>query len=178
MLDGKGNWPPGGGEPTALAHSQRGPIRGCSGVLLRSDPASGGQPRRPGPGRTVSSMINPGTQPIAQASEDLAAAALQELLAAVRARIADLGEVPILTRVAAIAGDPVRDPAADRDGRYGWDLPYSDGRVVRLLIPGVPLPQIRDDITAEAPCVYINGGAWWWPAAIGILAAEGTKVSG
>lgn len=122
-------------------------------------------------------MINPGTQPIEQASEDLAIAALQELLAAVRTRTADVDDVPVLTRVAAIAGDPVRDPAADRDGRYGWDLPYTDGRIVRLLIPGVPLSAMRDDITASAPCLYINGSAWWWPAAVGILAAEGTKVT-
>lgn len=122
-------------------------------------------------------MINPGTRPIEQASEDLAAAALNAFLAAVRDRIAATGEVPIRTRVATIAGDPVRDPAADRDGRYGWDLPYTDGRIVRLLIPGVPLPAVRDDITASAPCLYINGHAWWWPAAIGILAAEGTTVT-
>ncbi|KUL25216.1 hypothetical protein [Actinoplanes awajinensis] len=122
-------------------------------------------------------MINPGTQPIAQASEDLAAAALDAFLSAVRARIAEVGDLEVLTRVAEIAGEAVRDGAADRDGRYGWDLPYTDGHVVRLLIPGVPLPQMRDDITAEAPCLYVNGAAWWWSDAVGTVAAEGTKVA-
>jgi hypothetical protein len=121
-------------------------------------------------------MINPGTAPIEQAGEDLAATALSAFLAAVHARAAEMDQVPIMARTAGLAGDPVRDPGADRDGRFGWNLPFSDGRVVRLLMPGVALTLIRDDITATAPCLYVNGHAWWWNDAVGSVAAEGTTV--
>ncbi|MEV8508355.1 hypothetical protein AB0368_26535 [Actinoplanes sp. NPDC051475] len=52
-----------------------------------------------------------------------------------------------------LAGDPIRDPAADRDGRFGWDLPRPDGSITRLLMPGVELMRVRDDLTAHAPCL-------------------------
>src|SRR5688500_14580702 len=103
-------------------------------------------------------MINPGTRPVDGAREDLAAANLEVFLAEVRRR----GGEP--------AGGPVRDPGADRDGRFGWGLPMADGSIVRLLMPGVELIRVRDDITAEAPCLYVNGGAWWWPDAVGQVA--------
>jgi hypothetical protein len=101
-------------------------------------------------------MINPGTRPIEGAREDLAAANLEVFLKAVREHGGQL------------AGDPVRDPAADRDGRFGWDLPQADGSVTRLLMPGVELMRVRDDITAQALCLYVNGGAWWWSDAVGM----------
>ncbi|MEU7906355.1 hypothetical protein [Actinoplanes sp. NPDC049118] len=104
-------------------------------------------------------MINPGSAPLDDTSEELAAANVEVLLAAARER-------------GAVLGEPVRDPAADRDGRYGWDLPAADGTVVRLLMPGVELTRIRDDISAQAPCLYLNGGAWWWPDAVGLLASR------
>jgi hypothetical protein len=105
-------------------------------------------------------MINPGSLPIDGAREDLAAANLGVFLAAARERGAEL------------AGDPVRDPAADRDGRYGWDLPMADGSVVRLLMPGVELTRVRDDLTASAPTLGVCGSAWWWNDAVGLVAAQ------
>lgn len=105
-------------------------------------------------------MINPGTQPIADAREDLAAANLDAFLAAVAARGTEL------------AGAPVRDPAADRDGRFGWDLPLTDGSIVRLLMPGVDLMRVRDDLTAQSPCLYVNGGAWWWNDAVSMASGS------
>ncbi len=104
-------------------------------------------------------IINPGSAPVDDAREDLAAANMDVFLAAARERGAEL------------ADDPVRDPAADRDGRFGWDLPMADGSIVRVLMPGVELIRIRDDITAAAPVLYLNGGAWWWDAAVGLLAS-------
>lgn len=61
--------------------------------------------------------------------------------------------MPIRHRVAELTGEPVRYREADRDGRFGWEVPMSDGRVVRLLTPGVELTKLRDDITAQAPCL-------------------------
>ncbi|GAB1692624.1 hypothetical protein KRM28CT15_44270 [Krasilnikovia sp. M28-CT-15] len=65
----------------------------------------------------------------------------------------------------------MRDPGADRDGRYGWDVPSADGTVVRPLMPGVELPRLRDDITAHAPCLYLDGGSWRWSDALRLLAS-------
>lgn len=104
-------------------------------------------------------MINPGSLPVDDAREDLAQANVDVLIAAARERGAEL------------ASDPVRDPAADRDGRFGWDLPMADGTVVRLLMPGAELMRVRDDITAQAPVLYLNGGGWWWSDAVGLLAS-------
>ena len=71
-------------------------------------------PETPGQ-RYRKKVINPGTLPVDDAREDLAAANLAVFLTAV-------GE-----RGGQLAGEPVRDPAADRDGRFGWDLPRPDG---------------------------------------------------
>jgi hypothetical protein len=118
-------------------------------------------------------MINPGTLPVEDAREDLATANLDELLTAVRARAHELEQLTFRHRTAGISGDPVRDQAADRDGRFGWDIPFSDGRVLRILMPGVELTRLHDDITAQAPCLYVNGHAWWWNDAVGFVASEG-----
>ncbi|GGQ77461.1 hypothetical protein [Couchioplanes azureus] len=118
-------------------------------------------------------VINPGTTPAENASEALAVAALDVFLAEVRRRAAEMEAEPFKRRVAGLVGDPVRDPGPDRDGRFGWDLPFTDGRVVRLLMPGVRVEVLRDDITASAPCLYVNGTAWWWTSAVGMVAAEG-----
>ncbi|MEV4705483.1 hypothetical protein [Actinoplanes sp. NPDC049316] len=118
-------------------------------------------------------VINPGTAPVENASEELAVAALAVFLDEVGKRAAEMNATPLKRREASLAGDPARDPGADRDGRFGWDLPLSDGRVVRLLMPGLRVELMRDDITAAAPCLYVNGTAWWWTTAVGMVAAEG-----
>jgi hypothetical protein len=120
-------------------------------------------------------MINPGTAPL-EGREELAEANLVAFIAAVEVEAAELENVPIRHRVARLSGDPIRDPAADRDGRFGWDLPYSDGRVVRLLMPGVELTLLRDDLTAASPCLYVNGNAWWWAGAVSSVAGEGMAL--
>ncbi len=117
-------------------------------------------------------MINPGTAALDDAREDVATANLEAFLAAVRQRADRMGGGPVV-RTADLTGEAVRDPAADRDGRYGWDLPVSDGHVLRLLMPGADLTRVRDDITAEAPCLYLNGNACWWNDAVARAAAEG-----
>ncbi|GAB2600773.1 hypothetical protein Aab01nite_64720 [Paractinoplanes abujensis] len=122
-------------------------------------------------------MINPGTEPVEGAREELARANVDAFLGAVRRRAGELDDVSVKRRVAELTGEPVRDPGADRDGRFGWDLPLSDGRAVRLLMPGVDLALIRDDITAQAPCLYVNGNAWWWNGAVDSVAGEGLELA-
>ncbi len=100
-------------------------------------------------------MINPGTLPVDDAHEELAAANLETFLAAVAERGGQL------------AGEPVRNRAADRDGRYAWDLPMPGEAVVRLLMPGAELARVRDDLSARAPCLIVGTDAWWWNDAVG-----------
>jgi hypothetical protein len=120
-------------------------------------------------------MINPGTLPVADAREDLAATALEEFLAVAGERAAELEQVPIRYRETGIDGAPVRVPDADRDGRFAWDVPFSNGQQVRLLIPGVELAALKN-LAATAPCLYVGGEAAWWNDAIGSLASEGMRL--
>ncbi len=117
-------------------------------------------------------MINPGTSPLADTGEDIAAANLHTFLAAVQQRATQMGGGPV-TRTAHLTQEPVRDPAADRDGRYGWTMHFTDGHQLRLLMPDTDITGIRDDITAAAPCLYLNGHAYWWNDAVARIAAQG-----
>jgi hypothetical protein len=120
-------------------------------------------------------MINPGTLPVPDAREDLAVAALAVFLPAVQERALELEQVPIRYREAGISGEPVRVPDADHDGRFAWDVPFSDGRQVRLLIPGTDLTTLRG-LSATAPCLYVGEEAAWWNDAVGSLAGEGMRL--
>lgn len=84
--------------------------------------------------------------------------------------------MPIRQRVAGIDGGPVRKPDADRDGWFGWVLPISDGTTVQIRIPGVELARMRDDLSAAAPCLYVNDNPWGWDAAVGSVANEGMRL--
>jgi hypothetical protein len=121
-------------------------------------------------------VINPGTLPLDDVSEDLAAANLTVFLAAVRVRATELEKVEIRHRVAGISGEPVRTPDADRDGRFGWSLPLSDGGGISVLMPGVDLARLRDDLTAQAPMLYIDGVQGWWADAVGSAANVGMEL--
>jgi hypothetical protein len=148
-------------EPPALVSR---PARVTPVPSSRREPA--GQPYR-------LRVINPGTAPVDGASEASAVANLAVFLTAVGQLATEMDEVSIHSRSARLDRDPARDPAADRDGRFGWDLHFSDGHTVRLLMPGTDLSAVRDDITAQAPCLYINGNAWWWKDAVAMVAGEG-----
>jgi hypothetical protein len=124
----------------------------------------------------VGHVINPGARPLPDARENLAAANLLAFLAEVRVRAVELEEVPLRVRVHAMSGEPERAAGADLSGRFAWDVPFSNGKSVRVLIPGVPLPEIRDDLTAQAPCLYVGAEAAWWSDAVGSLANEGMQL--
>jgi hypothetical protein len=42
-------------------------------------------------------------------------------------------------------------------------------------MPGVDLAEVRDDMTAAAPCLYLNGDAWWWYSAVGQVTGPRTS---
>ena len=72
----------------------------------------------------------------------------------------------VAERGATITGTPARVPDADQLGRYAFDLPGATA-AVRILMPGVAVEAIRDDMRASAPCVFVNGAPWWWNDAAG-----------
>jgi len=61
-------------------------------------------------------------------------------------------------------GEPVRDPGADADGRFGWVLPVN-GVEVRVLMPGASSDDVQG-LGADAPALFVNGKPVWWPSAV------------
>ena len=106
-------------------------------------------------------VINPGALHVEGAREELAAANLRPFVDAVRERA--LLERDVRGSGGEV-GEPVRDLALDRDGRFGWRLPVN-GVEVSILMPGVELARLRE-LGASAPCLQINGSWTWWNAAV------------
>jgi hypothetical protein len=99
--------------------------------------------------------INPGTRPVPDATEAAAVANIAVFAAAVSA---SGGHVD---------GEPIRDLSLDTgDGRFGFRLPIAGGGAVLIRMPGTELAHVRDDMSAQAFCLYINEVPWWWPSAV------------
>ncbi|WP_157747094.1 hypothetical protein [Micromonospora echinofusca] len=97
-------------------------------------------------------VINPGTQPVENSSEATAAENIEVFVQALHERGIQL------------SGPATRDSSSDRDGRYGYLLPTATS--IRILMPGVELTRVRDDLTASAPCLFVNDRPWWWSDAV------------
>ncbi|WP_143235483.1 hypothetical protein [Paractinoplanes atraurantiacus] len=111
-------------------------------------------------------MINPGSQPVDGAREELAAASLAAFLVELREQAALERE----TRGAGgEVGEPVRDSTADRDGRFGWTITVN-GQPVQVLMPGLEEAVLRG-LDAQTPCLLINREARWWSSAVYAAAA-------
>ncbi|GAB1646786.1 hypothetical protein [Krasilnikovia sp. MM14-A1259] len=108
--------------------------------------------------------INPGSRPVTDPDEDLAAANIREFTAA----------------VAAHHGHPLTaDRATDLDtgdGRFGYRLYGEGSNPVEILMPGAPLAVVRDDLTAQAYCLRV-GDYWWWSSAVDMAAARLTATA-
>ena len=100
-------------------------------------------------------MINPGSRPVEGATEEQAAHNLQAFV------------YEATERGLRLAGEPQRQPDADIDGRYAWDLPLEGGGHVRILMPGADLAQLRS-LSAQAYCIRVGEGFWWWNDAVGM----------
>lgn len=99
--------------------------------------------------------INPGTRAVPDATEAAAAANITVFAAAVRDHGGHLD------------GEPIRDTSLDAgDGRFGYRLPTAAGGVVLIRMPGTDLAHVRDDLSAQAYCLYVNELPWWWPSAV------------
>ncbi|XVV10932.1 hypothetical protein ACQP2X_39760 [Actinoplanes sp. CA-131856] len=111
-------------------------------------------------------MINPGSQPVDGAREELAAANLATFWAELREQAALESET---RRTGGEVGEPVQESAADRDGRFGWTV-VVNGQPVQILMPGVEEAVLRG-LDAQTPCLLINGEARWWSSAVYAAAA-------
>jgi hypothetical protein len=103
-------------------------------------------------GSTVVRVINTGTSSLDDASEQVAVENLAAFLETVRTLAADLPDDIVRVRVAELGGEPIRVTDDDGDGWFAWDLPFTDGDVVRVRMPGVELAWLRAT-TAAAPRV-------------------------
>ena len=108
-------------------------------------------------------IINPGTEPIDDASET-------DAIDNIKHFITDLGldrEVRWL-----------REPREDERGRFGFLL-YADWyvtlRATLIQMPGLPLEQVRwrEGLDPwQYPRLYVNGSSWLWGFALGSATRE------
>jgi hypothetical protein len=65
--------------------------------------------------------------------------------------------------------------------RFFWvEITHRKPTVLRfVLTPGAALPALRDDLTAQMPCLDVNGDAWWWnDAADQVAGKDSSSTSG
>ena len=98
--------------------------------------------------------INPGTGPVASATELQATANMAVFCDDLRSMGVDVETF-------------IRRRASDYgQGRYAYDLVFGDGRPsVEVQMPGVP-----DSDTM--PRLYVNGSSWWWGIALTVCAGD------
>jgi hypothetical protein len=99
--------------------------------------------------------INPGSADAPPGTPEQAAQNLQTFLV----EVAHRGGQP--------SGTPQRVPDGDGRGRYAFDVPTDGDATVRILMPGLAIEAIRDDLRASAPCIFVDGQPWWWNDAAG-----------
>jgi hypothetical protein len=99
-------------------------------------------------------IINPGTGPVASATELQATANLAVFCDDLRAMDVDVEMF-------------IRRRACDYgQGRYAYDLVFGDGRPsVEVQMPGIP-------VTDSFPRLYVNDSSWWWGIALTICAGD------
>jgi hypothetical protein len=102
-------------------------------------------------------VINPGARPIEVADEEAARELAEQNLQAFVDEMTERG--------AELVGEPERDLSADEGGRYAWVLPLSSDVRVPILMPGVPLEELKG-MSVRAPCLRVDGLFWWWNDAV------------
>jgi hypothetical protein len=109
--------------------------------------------------------INPGSGPVAQASEE-------EAKKNIEAFAKDLLEKHQVTTI-----QMVRSPKGDYgEGRFAWKLEIEKGgkkRVIEVQMPGLPLEKVRymqeaDQNIWHFPRLYVDGSSWVWFYAINV----------
>lgn len=104
-------------------------------------------------------IINPGTGPVPEATEEHAAASMLAF-----------GED--LRHTGLDVKDFSRTPDADYgEGRFAFTLNMADGRTVEVQMPGLPLDRVRytgadGQNIWDFPRLYIDGSSWVWKFAL------------
>lgn len=111
--------------------------------------------------------FNPGTQPIANTTEENARHNMSMFRIAVR-KVAYNDFEP-----GEIALDSYRNAANDHG--HGWycfmlvGFTVGGAKEVEIQMPGVPLEQVQGSLL-EAPRLYVDGNSWWWEYAVNVAA--------
>lgn len=103
-------------------------------------------------------VINPGSGPVDGANAAQAARAMQQF-------VHDLGERGI-TVGSYIRNEGADYDAEDHDGRFAFDLAFTDGRTAQVQMPGLPVEKVRwlgpDQDIWQFPRLYVDDNSWVW----------------
>jgi hypothetical protein len=107
----------------------------------------------------VSISINPGSDPVSQATEEHATANMAAFTDDLRARGLDVDTF-------------IRRPDSDYgEGRYAYTLAMSDGRSVEIQMPGLSVDHVRylgedGQNIWDFPRLYVDDSSWVWNFAL------------
>jgi hypothetical protein len=106
-------------------------------------------------------FINPGSGPVAEATEEHAAINITVFADDLRRAGVDVDGCN-------------RVPYADYgEGRYAFTLAMTDGRTVEVQMPGLPVDRVRftdgeDQNIWDFPRLYVDGSSWVWKYALSV----------
>jgi hypothetical protein len=107
-------------------------------------------------------IINPGSGPVPDATEENAAAAMAVFCDDLRAQ----GK--------AVAG--FDRTAGDDEGRFAFDVILADGEKHQIEMPGLPVDQVRylgePQNIWDFPRLYVDGSSWVWCFALNACQRE------
>lgn len=96
-------------------------------------------------------ILNSGSGPVADATEEQAAANVEAFIEELRASHG----VNVISHVRAATSDY-------GDGRWAYELLTDDERRIEIQMPGAPLKAVRDEWTR----LYVDGSSWFWDSAL------------
>ncbi|MEV6803178.1 hypothetical protein [Streptomyces sp. NPDC051132] len=96
-------------------------------------------------------ILNPGSDPVSDATEEQAAANLVAFADELRTAYG----VNVVSFVRAATSDY-------GNGRWAFELLTDDERRIEVQMPGAPLKQVREEWTR----LYVDGSSWFWESAL------------
>ncbi|MEU5707913.1 hypothetical protein [Streptomyces flaveolus] len=96
-------------------------------------------------------ILNPGSGPVSDATEEQAATNMAAFVDELRTSYG----VNVVSFVRAATSDY-------GNGRWAFELLTDDERRIEVQMPGAPLKQVREEWTR----LYVNGSSWYWDFAL------------
>ncbi len=96
-------------------------------------------------------LLNPGSGPVPDATEEQAVANMSEFVSELGAHY----DVTVVSHARAAASDY-------GDGRWAFELLTDDERRIEVQMPGAPIKQVREEWTR----LYVDGSSWFWEYAL------------